>query len=258
MAAIHGEDQVETLEIRPLDLACAQFPEVVAATQGMALGAVVRRFADVVVVGAGGIHFDQSLEARVARQAAQHAICGRRAADVAGADDQHRRFCAQNHAVRNKKMSFRPARGLEAVYMGQYGRLIAMTDSRNTKKPRAGRRTLVDVRGREWFAVGKYRVLSEPLPGAMQMRRYSIFSDGRRIGATVSMPTESDCLHLERPRPVPPLKPFFVAYRPGRPKKGATPPAAAATFSERAHTVSREDLPPGAPIREFAASEEDG
>jgi len=155
-------------------------------------------------------------------------------------------------------MCFQAARGLEAVYKEQYGRLIAMTEIRKPTKTRAGRRTLVDVPGREWFAVGKYRVLSEPLPGAMHMRRYSIFSNGNRIGATVSMPTESDCLHLERPRPVPPLKPFFVAYRPGRPKKGATPPAATAAISERAHTVSREDLPPGAPIREFAASEEDG
>jgi hypothetical protein len=134
-----------------------------------------------------------------------------------------------------------------------------MIDSRNTKKTRAERRTLVDVPGREWFTVGKYRVLSEPLPGAMHMRRYSVFSDGRRIGATVSRPTESDCLHLERPQPVPPPKPFFIAYRPGRPKKGAPPRTAAApAFSERAHTVSRDDLPPAAPIREFSPSEEDG
>jgi hypothetical protein len=161
-------------------------------------------------------------------------------------------------ATGQTKISIQPARGPEAVYKGQSDRLITMTETGNTKKTRARRRMLVDVPGREWFAVGKYRVLSEPLPGAMQMRRYSIFSGGRRIGATVSVPTESDCLHLERPRPVPPLKPFFVAYRPGRPKKGATPPAATSAFSERAHTVSREDLPPGAPIREFAASEEDG
>lgn len=153
---------------------------------------------------------------------------------------------------------FQSAHGPEDVYKEQYGGLIAMTESRNTTKTRAVRRTLVDVPRREWFAVGKYRVLSEALPGSMQMRRYSIFSNGRRIGATVSMPTESDCLHLERPPAVPPLKPFFVAYRPGRPKKGATPPAAAAGFPEGAQAVAREDLPPGAPIREFAPSEEGG
>lgn len=155
-------------------------------------------------------------------------------------------------------MSFQPASATEAVYKGPYGELTAMTAIRNTTKTRARRVALVDVPRREWFAVGKYRVLSEPLPGAMHMRRYSIFSGERRIGRTVSMPTESDCLHLERPRPVPPLKPFFVPYRPGRPKKGATPPTAVAAFSERGHTVSREDLPPGVPVREFAGSEQDG
>jgi len=174
---------------------------------------------------------------------------------------RHFRSCdhdAARYLARRKKRSLQSAPGPDAVYKEPYGELTAMTETRNTTKTRAGRVALVDVPRREWFAVGKYRVLSEPLPGAMHMRRYSVFSDGRRIGATVSMPTESDCLHLERPRPVLPLKPFFVPYRPGRPKKGATPPTAVAASSERGHTVSREDLPPGAPIREFAASEEDG
>jgi len=51
------------------------------------------------------------------------------------------------------------------------------------------------------------------------MLRYTVFVDGNRIGALLSMPTESDCRFLEAPPPVPPLKIFRVTHRPGRPKK---------------------------------------
>src|SRR6185312_16105963 len=44
---------------------------------------------------------------------------------------------------------------------------------------------------------------------------------GERLGAFLSMPTESDCRFLESPPVVPPLKIFQVTYRPGRPKKNA-------------------------------------
>lgn len=155
-----------------------------------------------------------------------------------------------------EKKSLQPACDPDAAYKDPYGKLIAMTETRNTTKTRVGRRAIVDVPRREWFAVGKYRVLSEPLPGAIHMRRYSVFLENRRIGATVSLPSESDCLNLERPRSVPPLKPFNVPYRPGRPKKGTTRPAVAAVSAERGHTISREDLPPGAPIRESIDAED--
>ena len=133
-----------------------------------------------------------------------------------------------------------------------------MNVPRNRTKARAGARPLFDGPRREWLVVGKYQVLSEPLPGATHMRRYSVFFEGRRIGATVSVPSESDCQHLEHPSPVPPLKSFYVAYRPGRPKKGAAPRAAAAISEDKGPSVSHEDLPTGAPTRDYATLEEDG
>ena len=97
--------------------------------------------------------------------------------------------------------------------------------------------------------VGKYEIRSEPLPGSIHMRRYTVFSMGLRIGTMVSLPTESDCLYLENPPSVPPLKPYFF-HRPGRPKKGVAPPSIiAAVFEAGIHTVPREDLPEGAPFR---------
>ena len=77
---------------------------------------------------------------------------------------------------------------------------------------------------RQRFMLGKYEIVAQPIPGSAHMLRYTVFVGGRRIGATASVPTESDCQYLERPPVVPPLKPFQVFYRPGRPKKGATPP----------------------------------
>jgi len=71
-----------------------------------------------------------------------------------------------------------------------------------------------------------------------------VFLAGRRIGATASMPTESDCRYLERPPVVPPLKPFQVFYRPGRPKKGAQPPSAV----DRGNGLAHEDLTAGIPL----------
>jgi hypothetical protein len=75
------------------------------------------------------------------------------------------------------------------------------------------------------------------------MLRYTVFVSGRRIGATASMPTESDCRYLERPPVVPPLKPFQVFYRPGRPKKGATPPQPATDV--HLGGIGREEIPAG-------------
>ena len=81
---------------------------------------------------------------------------------------------------------------------------------------------------RRRFKVGKYDIIAHPIPNSAHMLRYTVFVGGKRIGATVSVPTESDCRFLEKPPVVPPLK-IFSSYRPGRPKKGSRPPATAAT-----------------------------
>ena len=74
------------------------------------------------------------------------------------------------------------------------------------------------VEGRR-FRLGKYEVVGQPIPQSAHMLRYTVFVSGQRIGALLSMPTESDCRFLENPPPVPPLKIFRVTHRPGRPKR---------------------------------------
>ena len=63
---------------------------------------------------------------------------------------------------------------------------------------------------RKRFMIGKYEIIAQPIAGSAHMLRYTVFVGGRRVGATASMPTESDCRYLERPPVVPPLKPFQV------------------------------------------------
>jgi len=70
------------------------------------------------------------------------------------------------------------------------------------------------------FKVGKYDVIAQPMLGSAQMLRYTVLLNGKRIGALASRPTESDCRFLEHPPSVPPVKPYQIYYRPGRPKKG--------------------------------------
>jgi hypothetical protein len=82
--------------------------------------------------------------------------------------------------------------------------------------------TIPRVEGRR-FSVGKYEVIAKPIPSSAHMLRYTVFVDGKRIGATVSQPSESDCRFLEAPPAVPPLVAYQAIYRPGRPKKGAPP-----------------------------------
>ena len=106
---------------------------------------------------------------------------------------------------------------------------------------------------RKRFMIGKYEIIAQPIPGSAHMLRYTVFVAGRRIGATASMPTESDCRYLERPPVVPPLKPFQVFYRPGRPKKGATPPQPAVDVH---HGISREEIPAGISIPASGRSED--
>ena len=92
-------------------------------------------------------------------------------------------------------------------------------------------------RGR--FMVGKYEVIAQPIPHSMHMLRYTVYLDKTRIGATVSMPSESDCRFLEKPPIVPPLKIFYVTSKPGRPKKSAKPPVPL----ERDQPGFREEIP---------------
>lgn len=99
----------------------------------------------------------------------------------------------------------------------------------------------VPVSARKRFMIGKYEVIAEPIPHSMQMLRYNVYLGKKRLGATVSMPSESDCKFLEEPPVVPPLKIFYVTSRPGRPKKGAPKPAAAA--AERNPAGLRDELP---------------
>jgi len=117
---------------------------------------------------------------------------------------------------------------------------MSKTASRTPEPPREhpGRQP------RSRFTVGKYEVIAQPIPGSAHMLRYTVFLKGVRIGAMASVPTESDCKFLESPPPVPPVKPFQVFYRPGRPKKGAQPPSAA----DRGNGMSHEDLTSGIPL----------
>jgi hypothetical protein len=71
------------------------------------------------------------------------------------------------------------------------------------------------------------------------MLRYTVFVEGRRIGAMVSLPSESDCRFLEKPPVVPPLVPWQATYRPGRPKKNAPP------RNNEVPPPPREELPHG-------------
>ena len=82
--------------------------------------------------------------------------------------------------------------------------------------------TIPTVEARK-FSIGKYFVVATPIPHSAHMLRYAVFVGGKRIGTTASMPSEADCKYLESPPIVPPLVPYQVSYRPGRPKKGAPP-----------------------------------
>ena len=74
------------------------------------------------------------------------------------------------------------------------------------------------------FKLGKYDIIAQPAPGSAHMLRYTVLLEGRRLGAQLSVPSESDCRFMEAPPPVPPLKIFSVTFRPGRPKKGSVRP----------------------------------
>ena len=76
---------------------------------------------------------------------------------------------------------------------------------------------------RSQYKLGKYDILAQPAPGSAHMLRYTVLLNGKRLGALLSVPSESDCRFLEAPPPVPPLKVFSVTFRRGRPRKDAPP-----------------------------------
>jgi hypothetical protein len=78
--------------------------------------------------------------------------------------------------------------------------------------------------GPQRFKIGKYDVVAQPASGSAHMLRYTILLQGRRLGAQLSMPCESDCRFMEAPPAVPPLKIFSVTFRPGRPRKSTVRP----------------------------------
>jgi len=78
---------------------------------------------------------------------------------------------------------------------------------------------------RRQFKIGKYDILAQPALGSMHMLRYTVMLNGKRIGALMSVPNESDCRFMEAPPPVPPLRIFALTNRPGRPKKGTVAPS---------------------------------
>ena len=102
----------------------------------------------------------------------------------------------------------------------------------------------IPIKQKHRFRVGKYDVIAEPMPYAMHMLRYNVYLDKKRIGATVSVPSESDCLFLEKPPVVPPLKVFSVTGRAGRPKKTTAP----AVVLERDQPGYRAPLPNDVPV----------
>ena len=104
------------------------------------------------------------------------------------------------------------------------------------------------VEGRR-FSIGKYQIVATPIPHSAHMLRYTVYVEGRRLGAMASLPAESDCRFLEDPPATPPLKVFSVLYRPGRPKKGAPP------RQYEPAPVPRETIPHGI---ELPRSSEDG
>ena len=98
--------------------------------------------------------------------------------------------------------------------------------------------TIPTIAGRR-FSVGKYEIVATPIARSAHMLRYTVFLEGKRIGAMVSVPSESDCRFLEAPPPVPELVPWKAIYRPGRPRKDAPP------RNTEPPPAPREELPHG-------------
>ena len=86
---VHGEQQVEALEVRRPDLPAAQAGEVDAPRPRLGDAAAIGGVPGVPPGGAGGVD-EHTLDPGVGEQPPHHALGGRRPADVAEADEQQR------------------------------------------------------------------------------------------------------------------------------------------------------------------------
>jgi hypothetical protein len=80
---VHRQNQIETLEICRLYHPRAQRRQIVATARGRLAGAGIRRLADVVARGTGGVHLHREFGCFARGHDAQHAFSSGRAADVA-------------------------------------------------------------------------------------------------------------------------------------------------------------------------------
>lgn len=58
------------------------------------------------------------------------------------------------------------------------------------------------------FVLGRYEIVATPIAHSAHMLRYTVYVEGKRIGAMASQPSESDCRQLENPPDDPP--PVYV------------------------------------------------
>ncbi len=84
---VHGQDQVEILEIGEGDPAGALLADIDAAKAHRGLGAVIRRIADVPASKPGGIHSEVRAEAALSRGVAEYPFGDWRAADIPETDE---------------------------------------------------------------------------------------------------------------------------------------------------------------------------
>jgi len=89
IVAIHRQDMIEAQEIRVLDPTRPQPRQIVAAPRGSFLGTWIRRCADVIAMRPGRIDLDGPPKARALGKFPKHALGGRRAADIAHADEKN-------------------------------------------------------------------------------------------------------------------------------------------------------------------------
>ncbi|MDT4848935.1 hypothetical protein FQZ97_830420 [compost metagenome] len=92
---VHGQDQVELVEVARGELARALGREVVAALRRVGLAAGVGRGADVVAVSARGVDQHPVAQPGLAHPGFKNAFRRRRAADVAHADEEHAKTCGR-------------------------------------------------------------------------------------------------------------------------------------------------------------------
>src|SRR3989344_543750 len=80
--AVHGQDIIESLDVRGDGLAPAQAADVDAAARAGLLGTLIRRLADVIGMRAGRIDSKEMLQFFILDQLTENPLCRRRAPDV--------------------------------------------------------------------------------------------------------------------------------------------------------------------------------